>query len=204
MRCPGRVARSAGVLMLAASLAVVVAAQAPRPLVESGPAIVNGQSVPYLIRYLPPSSFPDLPPVVVQQLVLRGCLVPQTYEARRPENVVHASFEHAGSSDWAVLCSAHQTVSLLVFFESAPESPAVLATEIETDRLQARVVTGTFGFNWGIDPASPRRVREAQIGLTPRPPAIDHDALADSVIDHRTVYRYFAHGKWTVLDMPVD
>lgn len=196
----GRVAQATAVLIAAASLA----AQVPRPLVESGEVTVNGQPAPYIIRYLPPSSFPDLPRVVAEQLTRRGCLIPQTYEARQPENVVHASLEHAGSSDWAVLCSAEGTVSLLVFFESAPESPVVLASAPQTERLQPRVVSGTLGFNWGIDPASPHRVHEAQTGLSRRPPAPDHDALADSVIDHRTVYHFFSNGKWTLLEMPAD
>ncbi len=201
MNCRGRIACAAGVLMLAASLAT---AQEPRPLVESGETVVNGQTVSYLIRHLPPSSFPELPPTIVQQLMQRGCLIPQTYEARRPENVVRASLERAGSSDWAVLCSAEGTVSLLVFFESAPESPQVLATAQETDRVQARMVRGAWGFNWGIDPASPRRIREAQAGLSRKPPPPDHDALADSVIGRRTVYRFYTRAKWMLLEMPAD
>jgi hypothetical protein len=32
------------------------------------------------------------------------------------------------------------------------------------------------------------------------PPRLDHDALADSVIDRRTIYRVFAKGAWTVID----
>jgi hypothetical protein len=200
MNCRRRVACASGVLMLAASLA----AQAPRSLVESGSVMVDGQSRPYIIRFLPPSSFPDLPPAIALQLTQRGCLIPQTYEARRPENVVRASLERAGSSDWAVLCSASETVTLLVFFESAPESPSVLATAAETDRLQQHVGSGTLGFNWGVDPATPRRVHDAQIGLRPRPTALEHDALADSVVDRRTAYRYFANGRWTLLDMPAD
>lgn len=195
----GRVAQAAAVLM-AASLA----AQTPRPLVETGEVTVNGQSVPYLIRHLPPSSFPNLPRVVADQLLLRGCLIPQTYQAHQPENVVHASLERPGSSDWAVLCSAEGTVSLMVFFESAQEMPIVLASAPQIGRLQSRGSSGTLGFNWGIDPASPRRVHEAQAGLAHRPPAPDHDALVDSVIDRRAVYHFFSNGKWSLLEMPAD
>lgn len=180
------------------------AAQTLQPLTDSGEVVVNGQPAHYVIRHLPPSSFPALPSVIAAQLTERGCLIPQTYEARQPENVVHASLERAGSQDWAVLCSVRGTVSLLIFFGSAPESPTVLASAPETERLQPRVVSGELGFNWGIDPASPAHVHEAQIGLPRRPPAPDHDALADSVIDRRTVYHFFTRGQWTLLDMPVD
>jgi hypothetical protein len=175
-------------------------------LTESGEVVVDGHSRSYLIRHLPVSSFPELPPAVADSLNRRGCLIPQTYEAHQPENVIHASFERAGSSDWAVLCSVKGTVSLLVFFsgDSAEtfDEPFVLASAPETERLQARDQTGALGFNWGIDPASPEQVHDAQAGLDHRPPLPDHDALADSTVDHRTVYHYYAKHAWTIVDMP--
>ena len=171
-------------------------------LTESGQIVVAGRSTPYLIRHLPLSSFPELPGVVVDLLNGRGCLIPQTYEAHHPENVVHASLEQAGSSDWAVLCSAQGTVSLLVFFSSAPAQLAVLASAPETQRLQTHDPTGVLGFNWGIDPASPAQVREAQIGMEPRPLRLDHDALADSVVEHHTVYHFYGKSAWTLVGMP--
>jgi hypothetical protein len=77
-----------------------------------------------------------------------------------------------------------------------------LATAPETERLQVHESGGELGFNWGIDAASPQAVHDAQIGLAPHPPRPDHDALADSVIDRKTTYHYFSHGKWSLLDMP--
>lgn len=174
----------------------------PLQLTEAGHVAQGGQSVAYVVRRLPPSSFPNLPAGIAAELTRRGCMIPQTYEAHRPENVVHASLEVAGASDWAVLCSTKGTVSLLIFFASAPDRPTVLATAPVTERLQSYDASGVLGFNWGIDPASPLRVHEAQTGLVRRPPAPNHDALADSVIEHRTVYHFFTHGTWTLLDMP--
>lgn len=171
-------------------------------LVESGEVVVSGHSVPYRIRRLPVSSFPDLPAAVAGLLNQRACMIPQTYEAHRPENVVHASLERAGSSDWAVLCSGEGTVSLLVFFGSATGDPMVLSTSLETQRLQGHDDTGILGFNWGIDPASPDRVRDAQTAMEHRPRRLDHDALADSVVDHRTIYHFYAKNVWTLLEMP--
>jgi hypothetical protein len=171
-------------------------------LTESGKIVIGGRSTPYLIRHLPVSSFPELPAAIQEQLNRRGCLIPQTYEARRPENVVQASLKCAGSSDWAVLCSAGGTVSLLVFFtDSGSAQPAILATAPETERLQAHDPTGILGFNWGIDPASPEQVREAQAGMDPRPPRLDHDALADSVVDRSTVFHFYSKSAWTLVDM---
>jgi hypothetical protein len=174
---------------------------------ESGKIIMSGHATPYLIRHLPVSSFPQLPAAVRDELNRRGCLIPQTYEAHAPENVIEASLERPGSRDWAVLCSEHGTVSLLVFFGEGASTtrPAgelgarVLATAPETERLAAHGAAGVLGFDWGIDPATPEQVHEAQAGMQPPPPRLDHDALADSVIEQSTVYHYYAGNAWTVV-----
>ncbi len=171
-------------------------------LTEKGNVPVSGRPVAYLIRRLPVSSFPQLPVVVAESLTQRGCSIPQTYQAHRPENVVHASLEQSGSSDWAVLCAAEGTVALLVFFESDLEHPKVLSTATEKQRLQVHDLSGVMGFNWGIDPASPRQVREAQAAMEHRPPLLDHDALADAVVNQRTIYHFYTKNGWTTLEMP--
>jgi hypothetical protein len=172
------------------------------PLTETGQLAINGHAAQYVIRHLPPSSFPDLPATVADVVNQHGCLIPQTYEAHGPENVIHASLERAGSRDWALLCSIKGTVSLLVFFASSPERPIILTSTPETERLQAQSASRVMGFNWGIDPASPEQVHEAQIGLPRRPPAPDHDALADSTVDRKTIYHFYSNGKWTLVDLP--
>ena len=172
----------------------------PASLDESGQITIDGRTTPYLIRRLPINAFPDLPPAVQDVLTRRGCLIPQTYEAHGPENVVHASLERRGSSDWAVLCSTNGTVSLLVFFASSPGEPMTLASALETERLHAHLASNRLGFDWAIDPASPERVHEAQLGMRQPPPRLDHDALADSIIDHATIYHLFSKGTWTLVD----
>jgi hypothetical protein len=174
------------------------------PLIGKGQVNFAGHSTPYLIRRLPVNSFPELPASIADLLNRRGCTIPQTYEAHRPENVVHASLEQAGSSDWAVLCSAQGTVSLLVFFDGdtghAEVNPTVLASSPETERLQPHDPSGVLGFNWGIDPATPQHVHEAQSGLKHRPAPVDHDALADSIVEHSTIYHFYAKSNWFLLD----
>ncbi|MGB8030707.1 MAG: hypothetical protein WCF30_13720 [Terracidiphilus sp.] len=188
-------------LFLLASGAAVAAQQVDQTLLNtSGSVTVDGRPTPFLIRRLPISSFPSLPPVVQEKLSDRGCLIPQSYEARQPENVIHASLERPGSSDWAVLCSAQGTVSLLVFFGSGSSQPFTLASAPETERLQSHGFSGVLGFNWAIDPASPQDVHEAQLSMRHPPPRIDHDALADSVIDQRTVYHFYLSNAWTLID----
>ncbi|MGA3132916.1 MAG: hypothetical protein ABSD59_19100 [Terracidiphilus sp.] len=169
------------------------------PLNESGRVIVAGRPTPYLIRHLPVNAFPQLPPAIQDALTRRGCQIPQTYEAHQPENIVNASLERHGSSDWAVLCSVDGKVSLLVFFSSGG-GPMVLATTAETDRLQAHGSTNVLGFNWAIDTASPETVHEAQLGMSRPPPRLDHDALADSIIDQKTIYRVYLKGAWTIVE----
>jgi len=171
----------------------------PALLDVSGQITIAGRSTPYLIRHLPVNAFPQLPPAVQDALTRRRCLIPQTYEAHGPENVVHASLERRGSSDWAVLCSANGAVSLLVFFAGSGE-PTVLATAPETERLQSHDSSNVLGFNWAIDPASPEDVHEAQLGMRHPPPRLDHDAIADSVIDGRTIYHFYSKSAWTLID----
>jgi hypothetical protein len=172
----------------------------PAPLDVSGQINVAGRSTPHLIRHLPVNSFPQLPPAIHDALTRRGCLIPQTYEAHGPENVVHASLERHGSSDWAVLCSANGTVSLLVFFAGNYADPMILATAPEIARLQSHGSSNVLGFNWGIDPASPEEIHEAQQGMRHPTPRLDHDALADSVVDGRTIYHFYSKSAWTLIE----
>jgi len=203
--------RLAGIMLAIAALAAALAggmraqagpAAGAAQLNVAGHVTVDGRPVNYLIRHLPVNAFPELPAKVKAELDRRGCLIPQSYEARRPENVVRGAFEKAGTQDWAVLCSAQGTAQLLVFFASAPDKPAMLISWPETQRLQAHDATGSLGFNWAIDRATPEQIHTAQAGMTPRPAKLDHDAVADMVIDRKRVDHYFAKGEWSKLDVP--
>ncbi|WP_420238176.1 hypothetical protein ACOBR2_00780 [Telmatobacter bradus] len=182
-------------------LASVAQLCAQDPFLRTGQVLYEGHATAYVIRHLPVNAFPELPAAVRSELEHRGCQIPQTYEAHQPENVVSASLRQPDSVDWAVLCSVNGTVSLLVFFGDSPV-PTVLANAPETDRLQPHDPGSTLGFNWGIDPATPEQVHEAQTGLQPRPTRLDHDALADSVLERRTRYHFFVNGHWTLLELP--
>jgi hypothetical protein len=199
----GRRPRLLVLTLMASSSAALCQASDPA-LLTTGYIDHEGHTLSYEVRHLPVSSYPSLPLDVAGQLTDLGCLIPQTYEARRPENVVHASLESPGSSDWAVLCSVQGKVRLLVFFGSAPGPPATLVTAAETQRLQPHFGTQVLGFNWGIDPATPDVIHQAQIGLTPRPARLDHDALADSDVDKKTIYHFYAKGAWSLVDMPTE
>jgi hypothetical protein len=184
---------------------VFVSAQQPLPssLVTTGHRIFNGVDLPYTIHHLPITSFPDLPRPTADTLARRGCLVPQSADAHHPENVIHGSFEHASSSDWAILCTEKNgSVSLLVFFASDPGTPVYVAGAPELSFLRPLTSQKELGFALAIDPASPDLIHEAQLGLTPRPQRPDHDAIAESLFGGATVYRYFSNGSWTQLPFP--
>ena len=198
MKLAGIVVLTAASLMLE-SAAYSQTDPAAATLTERGNLNISGRDVPYLIRRLPVASFPDLPEKIASQLEKLGCLIPQTYQAHHPENVIHASLERPGSSDWAVLCSTDRTVKLMVFFANS-SIPSVLATESETARLETHDRTGVLGFAWGIDVASPQQVREAQATMEHHPPKLDHDALADTFVEKSTVYHFFTKNAWKIVD----
>ncbi len=199
--------RFAAVVLVSSTLTVLIAAlkaQTSGVIMDafstSGQVTVNGQTRQYKVEHLPASSFPALPAAVAAELNRRGCLIPQTYEAHGPENVIHGSFKLPGEKDWAALCSVHGTVSLLVFFDGSAESPEVLSTAAETSRLESNNLTGKLEFDWGIDVATPELVHEAQSQMRHRPAKSDHDAIADSVIDGATVYRFYVGNAWTTVE----
>jgi hypothetical protein len=168
---------------------------APSSLDQTGQVSFEGRATTYRIRNLPVSSFPDLPPAIAAALTSRGCVIPQTFEARQPENVIHGSFERPGSTDWAALCAVKSDVSLLVFFAgTSPDSPVTLDTVACLRRLAPHA--GELGFDWGIDPASPHRVHDAQASMSHRPPPPDHDAVAETTIDRGTIYHLYRNGAW--------
>jgi hypothetical protein len=190
----------AGSLLAACCAAGIAAQDFSSPLDTRGQTTVNGKTAPYIVRHLPVNAFPQLPAAIQAKLTERGCLIPQTYDAHQPENVVHASLERRGSADWAVLCSVKGEVSLLVFLGSGDGEGTVLANSSETSRLQRHGGSDVLGFNWAIDAASPEQMHEAQLDMHHPPPRADHDGLADSVVEGKTVYRLFVHGAWTVVE----
>lgn len=166
--------------------------------VESGSApSPDGQTTAYRIRLLPVSSFPDLPGPVAAELTRRGCMIPQSFEAKQPENVIHGSFRAAGSSDWAALCSAKQTTTLYVFFAGQTDSPIALRSQPDSMWLGAEPGNSIAGSAWGISVRSARELRSTP--ALRRGFAIDHDAIDDARLERSMTIHYFEAGRWTTL-----
>jgi len=152
----------------------------------------GGNEVVYRIRLLPLTSFPALPAIVAAQLEERKCMIPQTYEARAPENVVRASLERKGSDDWAVLCSVNGGTTLYVFFQSALGKPVVLRHQRDTEWLGSEVL-GAYGSAWGISRRSASQIRlPGDAGHL----SADHDGIEDTFVEKSSTTHYFQNGSW--------
>jgi hypothetical protein len=154
-------------------------------------SLPNGTEISYRVRLLPPASFPSLPLAVLRQLSTRRCLIPQTYEAHQPENVIHGAFRAGNSDDWAVLCSFNGTTTLYVFFGDQPESPATLRSQPDNEWLGASYAGATYGSAWGIT------VRHSESIPAGKPfGSVDHDGIEDARIEKSSQVHYYRDGKW--------
>lgn len=150
-----------------------------------------GDLLQYRIRLLPLASFPALPAPVDAQLSRRHCMIPQSFEARQPENVIRGSFHDSASADWAVLCSAAGSTTLYVFFAGQFDTPIALRSQTDTAWLGAEPGSSLYGSAWGIATLSPSQLRQS---ANP-----DHDAIDDAHLEHSDTIRYFQNGQWLVL-----
>lgn len=180
------------------SIAHAQAQASPAEQVETGQVQTRQGIRPYRIRLLPPASFPNLPPAVVSQLNAQHCLIPQTFEARKPENVIHGEFEAPGSTDWAVLCSHDGSTDLLVFLHSALEKPFTLATAKNTDRMASEMPADPLGSAWGISTIPPDGMRHTP-GVHQHGP-FNHDGIEDDFIEHASTVHYYRSGSWLALE----
>jgi len=106
---------------------------------------------------LDPSSFTAVPSSVRSGLKQQGCTIPQTFLARKPENVVHGSFTGPSSSEWAALCSVGGVSEILIFRATSTQPVARLAKLPDENFVQAISPRGS-GYSRRLR-AVPTRVR---------------------------------------------
>ena len=166
---------------------------------QEGEQVVHGHigDQSYAFRMLPPASFTEIPSTIRSDLQKRHCLIPQTYEARSPENVIHGAFREKGSSDWAALCSQNGTTTLIIYWSDSAAKPVELAAQLDTDTADPHNETKMLGYARGIDPAPPASLSEI-IANKPYGP-FDHDGIKDAHIEQSSVIHYFKGGTWMTL-----
>jgi hypothetical protein len=167
--------------------------------IESGTALSPaGEPIAWRIRLLPLASFPNLPAPVAAVLNEKQCMIPQSFEAKQPENVIHGAFSAPGSSDWAALCSAAGSTTLYVFFAGQFESPIALRSQPDSAWLGTEPGSTVSGSSWGIAVRS-----SAELRATPqlrRVATIDHDAIDDARLERSVVIHYYKGGRWISLN----
>jgi hypothetical protein len=151
----------------------------------------------FAFRLLPPATFTELPAPVRKDLEKRHCMIPQSYEARSPENVIHGAFREKGPTDWAALCSQNGTTTLLVYWSDSGSAPAELAVQTDTDTADPHDEANLLGYARGIDVASPNAINEILVNKPYGP--FDHDGIKDAHIEKSSVIHYFKNGTWMVL-----
>ena len=166
--------------------------------VESGTVQApDGRQETYKIRLLPVASFPNLPEEVAAQLERMGCMIPQSYEAQQPENVIEGAFRAPNSRDWAALCSVAGKTTLYVFFAGHYNSAEPLRSQGDTLWLGAEPGSSAYGSAWGIAVRNAADMRESrQWHGTVR---FDHDGIEDARLERSATVHYWQAGKWLAL-----
>jgi hypothetical protein len=152
---------------------------------------------PFTIVRLTPAAFPDLPGTVRDELVKRGCLIPQTSAAKQPENVTSGKFRDGSSGDWAVLCSREGVSSVLVFWNGSVESVQEIGKQQDSDYMQKQHSGEFFEYSRRISAASPERIRKPKQNRKLEP--FGHDGIDDAFVENGSVIHYFRQGQWEEL-----
>ena len=179
------------------------------PTPPPAPGDTNAQGFPTeaaLLRWvhrLPPDSFPDLPKVVHDSLVNRGCEVPTPWPSK--VNVVTGAFTRKGAVEWAVLCSVRDTSQILILDATTGAVADSLLRSPDSFWVQGNGDnTWLFSRYIALVPMSRLNVvptdttsEEGPIyygAFLPKP--IDHDAIDQAFLDKASTTFYFALGKW--------
>jgi hypothetical protein len=125
-------------------------------------------------------------------------MIPQSFEAKQPENVIHGAFRAPGSSDWAALCSSQGTTTLYVFFAGQFESPIALRSQSDSAWLEAEPGSSIYGSSWGIAVRSAAELRASP--QLHRGATLDHDAIDDARLERSLVVHYYQAGRWLDLN----
>jgi hypothetical protein len=190
------IVRAAVIAVLPVFLGVVAAQQSP--LVENGQFTGQDNLVhPFSVTRLAPAAFANLPGAVRDALVQKGCTVPQPSGATGAESVISGKFRDGSSGDWAVLCSKGGSSSVLVFWNGSAQAVDELASEKDTDYLQAPRSGVVYVYSRRISAASPERIRKPKQNRRLEP--FEHDGIDDAFVGNGSVIHYYRQRQWEEL-----
>lgn len=153
-----------------------------------------------MVTRVSPSTFPNLPAPIRQEIERRGCRIPQPFGSNGA-NVIHGQFAKQGQTDWAVLCSKDGVSTIMIFWNGTPSRVDSLAPAPNLDYLQ-EFEPGKIGYSRKISTIAPKGIRYVYAtfseGADP-PFALDHDGIDDYFMEKASVI-HFRHGrKWVRL-----
>jgi hypothetical protein len=152
---------------------------------------------------LTPDKYPKLPGEIRDDLVRRGCRIPQAsgpdtpwHLDRHPNNVISGSFTAAHSRDWAVLCSIRDSSRILVYVDSKAARVDSLAPQGDAGYLGKEE-----GHDWGysrvIYSVPPKIIRNAQVAFgEPAPRGLDHLGIENYFAGKGGEIYYCKRGRW--------
>jgi hypothetical protein len=154
------------------------------------------------VRRLAPSVFRDLPINVRRDLESRGCLIPQPWGYRTPQNAIRGAFSRTNITEWAVLCSVRERSQILIYRrDSSRTTGIVVADSLERlpDEAWMQIITkGRSGYSRLIRTRARQRIsgwrRDIDENTIPQP--IDHDAIEQIFVEKAAQAFYFARGRW--------
>jgi hypothetical protein len=161
------------------------------------------------IRQLAPREFERLPRRIVRALESNGCTIPQTWLFdergnrlyRTPHNVVSGSFRRAGQTDWAVLCSHHDSSAIVIFWGGSEFDTTVLPRSRDEDWTQDVDGRGNLGYSRLLEVASPKRIlnHNPDLGSQTGAPTL-HEGIEDYFVEKASTIYYIEKGRVLKLD----
>ena len=154
------------------------------------------------VHLLSPDSFPALPHPVHDSLLSRHCQIPLPGAGRF--NVITGAFTAKGATEWAVLCSVHDTSQILIL--NAKDGTVVDSLNRSGDAewiqgngnntsLFSRMIDVVPKDVLSVVPADTTSEDALYFGaFLPKP--IDHDGINEMFLDKAGTTLYFGQGHW--------
>jgi len=147
---------------------------------------------------LRPSAFPEVPQAVRDDLVRRGCRIPQTPGGDRWQNIVPGRFTGPRAMDWAALCSRASASTILVYPNG--RARGVLEVHRADDRGYLQQQADDIIYSRQISAATPAYIRvKNHPTVVPGLPRFDHDGINDGFVGKASTVWYRSAGRWLKL-----